>query len=306
MVLPEYPVLITGATSGLGKKSALKLAKCGANLLLGGRTRSKTVELVNYINKRTKGSAESFVADLSDLSAVRAAISSISEIPLAGIVANAGISTNTDRTSKQGYEITFAVNVLAHQLILRRLAGNIMDGGRIVIVSSGVHDPENKLARRAGIPIPRWIGTRKLALVNCESDVPEFDDGRLRYSTSKLGNILQARGVQSWLREQEQDVDVFAIDPGLMIDTGLSRDFPFLQRVILKTLGRLATPFVANMRLSSESARHITSLVRDAAWSGMGFAYLDGDKICQPSPDAQRDELVQELWDSSATLIGLS
>ena len=150
------------------------------------------------------------------------------------------------------------------------------------------------------------IGTRKLALVNSEYNVPEFDDNRLRYSTSKLGNVLQAQGVQNWLRDQGRDVDVFAIDPGLMIDTRLGRDIPALKRALLKATGLLATPFIDNMRLSSVSARHITSQMLDAGWSGKGFAYLDGDEIRPPSPDAQRDDLVQELWDSSAPLIGLT
>lgn len=46
---------------------------------------------------------------------------------------------------------------------------------------------------------------------------------RLRYSTSKLGNVLQARGLRARLRQQGRDIDVFAVDPGLMVDTDLGQ-----------------------------------------------------------------------------------
>lgn len=299
----EHAVLITGATTGLGRKTALTLAEQGARLLIGGRRRDAVASLVDHINTSTQGRAAPFVANLADLSELDAALDDIADQPLGGIIANAGISTARDLKTPQGFELTFAVNVLAHQLLLRRVAGNVADGGRIVIVSSGVHDPDNKLARRAGIPIPRWIGTRELALVNSMNIAPDFDDGRLRYSTSKLGNVLQARAVQAWLREQRRDVDVFAIDPGLMVDTQLARDYPAPQRAVLKTLGRLATPFVANMRLSSVSAGHIASLILDAQWSGMGFAYLDGGDVRSPSPDAQDDALMNEFWAVSSALL---
>ncbi len=262
--------------------------------------------MVTRINSTTRGWARPFIADQTDLEGLRAALDAIGETRLSGIVANAGISTDRDLTSKQGYELTFAVNVLSHQLILRTLGEQLDEGGRIVIVSSGVHDPHNQLARRAGVPIPKWIGTRALALANLPpSQGHGFEDGRLRYSTSKLGNILQARGIQRWLREQGRDVDVFAIDPGLMVDTQLARDYTLLQRVVLKVIGRLATPFVANMRTSAESAGHIASLLLDDDWSGRGFAYLDGDQVRPPSSDAQSDELMQELWDACPQLLAV-
>src|SRR5690606_19077332 len=102
--------------------------------------------------------------------------------------------------------------------------GQIVDGGRIVVVSSGVHEPDHKLARRAGMPAPRWVGIRKLALPDEAEPAERVSDWRQRYSTSKLGNVLQARGLQARLRAQGRQIDVFAIDPGLMVDTDLGRE----------------------------------------------------------------------------------
>lgn len=300
----EHPVLITGATAGLGRQTALALSRLGRPLLIGGRNTDAVSSLTTDI-ERSGVEARPFVADLSDLQDVRRAIDDLDGMRLHGIVANAGITTLRDARSADGFELTFAVNVLAHQLILRRLAPQIVDGGRIVVVSSGVHEPDNKLARRAGVPVPNWVGTRNLAMPDQAPEASQLAAGPSRYSTSKLGNVLQARGIQAQLRRDGRVVDVFAIDPGLMVDTELARELPALLRPVFRGMGRMLTPFVANMRLSTVSAGHIASLIEDAKWQGCGFAYLDGDRVKQPSPDAQREDLMADLWEESAALIGL-
>lgn len=254
----------------------------------------------------TKVSARAFVADLADLASVRRAIAQFGSEPLHGIVANAGIQTKTDGRSADGFELTFAVNVLAHQVILCALAGQIVDGGRIVVVSSGVHEPDHKLARRAGMPAPRWVGIRKLALPDEAEPAERVSDWRQRYSTSKLGNVLQARGLQARLRAQGRQIDVFAIDPGLMVDTDLGREFPAPLRIALRGVGRIAMPFVDNMRLSPVSAGHIASLIEDPRWQGQGFAYLDGNHVKPPSDDALDDALVDRFWSESASLLQMT
>ncbi|MEM6926880.1 MAG: SDR family NAD(P)-dependent oxidoreductase, partial [Myxococcota bacterium] len=256
----DHPILVTGATGGLGRRLALDLAMRGASVLVGGRRPDAVNALCEQIDRRTPGRAAPFVADLADLDAVRSALDALSGPSLRGIVTNAGISTVREDRSTQGYEITFAVNVLAHQLILCRLTPRVVDGGRVVVLSSGVHDPDNRLARSAGIPVPRWVGTRGQALPESLPEDERLDSGPLRYSTSKLTNVLQARGLQSRLRDAGRDIDVFAVDPGLMIDTGLAREVPAVLRMILRPIGYLATPFVGNMRFSWVTSRMLTGL----------------------------------------------
>ena len=207
--------------------------------------------------------------------------------------------------SEDGFELTFAVNVLAHQKRLLALADHVVDGGRVVVFSSGVHEPDHPLARRAGIPAPRWVGTRHLALPDQAPPDCVLDPGPARYSTSKLGNVLQARGLQQWYREHERDVDVFAVDPGLMVDTELSRDTPAPARWAVRVIGRVLTPFIANMRLSTTTAEYLVSLVADARWRGTGFQYFDDLSPKPPSVDALRDDRVEELWLASAELLNL-
>ncbi len=298
------PVLITGATGGLGKNTALALARRGYPLLVGGRRRETTEVLCRQISSDHGVEAEPFIADLASLSALRAAMEALGNQPLSAIVTNAGITTREDARSEDGFEITFAVNVLAHQELLLSLADQVVDGGRIVVLSSGVHEPDHKLARRAGIPVPRWVGTRNLALPDQAPDDLRLELGPVRYSTSKLGNVLQARGLQKWLRERERDIDVFAVDPGLMVDTDLAREAPSGARLMFRAVGYLLTPFIGNMRLSTTTAEYLCSMVQDEKWHGRGFQYFDGLDAKDPSPDALRDELVEELWRDSAVLLG--
>lgn len=296
-------VLITGATAGLGRKAAYQLALAGHDVIVGGRRPEAVRAVCASIEAGTGRRALPFVADLASLEEVRAALRGLDGVPLQGIVANAGITTLRDARSADGFELTFAVNVLSHQLLLCALADQLVDGARVVVVSSGVHEPSNQLARRAGIPVPRWVGTRELARPDDAAPEARLEDGRQRYSTSKLANVLQARGLQAKLRQRGQNVDVFAIDPGLMVDTQLARELPAPLRVVFQALGRLATPFVDNMRTSDTSAAHICALVTDPSWRDQGFAYLDGDHVKPPSDDALRDDLVAELWRDTQPMI---
>ncbi|MEL6985065.1 MAG: SDR family NAD(P)-dependent oxidoreductase [Actinomycetota bacterium] len=302
------PVLITGATGGLGLRTALELASAGRTVVVGGRRADAVDDVIDQITS-SGGSARPFVADLADLDTLRTAaeqlVVDLDGQPLGGIVANAGLTLDRHQESVQGYELTFAVNVLAHQLLLGLLIPELADGGRVVIVASGVHDPDNKLARRAGVPVPVWVGANDSAHPKRSERADLLADTRLRYANSKLANVLQARALQHRLRQAGRSVDVFAVDPGLMVDTDFARSYPRPLRVILRAVGTAATPFVDNMRLSTTSARHLTRLVVDPALAGTGFQYVDGDQSKPPSPDAQNDDLAESLFVDANQLVGL-
>ncbi len=296
-------VLVTGATSGLGRNTARALAARGTPLAIGGRRRDAVHALCAELRSTHGAEALPFVADLADLQSVHAAVDAVADRAFAGLIANAGVSTLADARTAQGFELTFGVNVLAHQAILDRLAPSVVEGGRIVVLSSGVHEPDNQLARRAGVPVPRWVGARHLALPDEAPPERRLAPGQIRYSTSKLANVLQARALQLHLRQAGRDVDVFAIDPGLMVDTELARELPALLRPVLRGIGYALTPFVGNMRLSTTTARCLVSLLRDPRWSGQGFRYLDGLHAKDPSEDALRDDWMHELRATTAQLL---
>ncbi len=307
---PSGAVFVSGATGGLGRNVARELAANGRHVVVAGR-RPDAVEAVVDEIVSSGGSASVFVADLADLDDLNRTIDQALENdelpPLHGIVANAGISTtDTLTTSAQGFDLTFGVNVLAHQLLLHRLSPHLMQGCRIVIVSSGVHHPGNKLARRLRIPLPTWVGTEKLAFQQAQTGSDFITDGPGRYSTSKLANVYQARELQRRLDAVGLDPEVFALDPGLMVDTDLARDAPALARFLLRLVGRAVTPFVDNMRLSADTASMVRELLDSHRFVDVGFEYIDDGHPEPLASLALDDDNAAELWETASRLVEAS
>src|SRR3954471_20949904 len=128
-------VLITGATDGLGRAVAERLAADGARVLVHGRDEQRLAAI----------GGETFLADLSSLDEVRRLAEDVerSTDELHVLISNAGIGTGrpderTRQTSRDGHELRFAVNYLAGFALTLRLLGLLRAGApaRIVNVAS--------------------------------------------------------------------------------------------------------------------------------------------------------------------------
>jgi NAD(P)-dependent dehydrogenase (short-subunit alcohol dehydrogenase family) len=139
-------VLITGATSGLGRGVAVELARAGATILLHGRDQARTAAALADIRSQTGNERVlSYLADLGSLAQVRRLADEVlaRNQQLDVLINNAGIGTgkrgeNRRELSQDGYELRFAVNYLSHFLLTRLLGPRILRSapGRIVNVSS--------------------------------------------------------------------------------------------------------------------------------------------------------------------------
>ncbi len=137
--------------------------------------------------------------DLADLASANAACDAIiAKVGPGGIAAlslNAGLnSTIHADASKDGYEIHFAVNHLAHVLIADRLVPYVESDGRVVITSSVTHDPEAFCL--IGIERAEWQDPYIFADPHKSQDyvkTGDLDRGEARYSVSKLCNVMHAR-----------------------------------------------------------------------------------------------------------------
>src|SRR3712207_4442576 len=113
-------ILVTGATDGLGKRVARELAGKGATVLLHGRNSERLEAALEDIRKET-GSERlgSYLADLSSLAQVRAVAERIlsDQVRLDVLINNAGVIVRERKESEDGFELTFAVNYLAHFLL---------------------------------------------------------------------------------------------------------------------------------------------------------------------------------------------
>ena len=143
--LSEQTVLVTGATDGLGRALAEDLAAAGATVLVHGRDDERGARTVREITAATGNrDVRWYRADLSELAQVAALADRVArDHPrLDVLVANAGIGGGERETSRDGYELRFAVNYLACYLLTRRLlpavraAAAAAGSARIVLVSS--------------------------------------------------------------------------------------------------------------------------------------------------------------------------
>ncbi len=133
--------LVTGATNGIGKATALALARQGARVIIHGRHPNRLEETLTELRAATGNPAlNSVCADFASLAQVAALAAELRrEFPgLKVLINNAGLLTDHRQLSVDGFELTFAVNVLAPFLLtlglLDTLRGNAP--ARIVNVAS--------------------------------------------------------------------------------------------------------------------------------------------------------------------------
>lgn len=137
-------VLITGATSGIGKETALALAKMGAQVVVHGRNLAKTKQVVDEIRQASGNEKVTFImADFSSLSAVKKLAVEFKERfdRLDVLINNAGGYFDEEILTPEGHEMTFQVNFLAHFLLTELLSDLLKKSApaRVIHVSSMAH-----------------------------------------------------------------------------------------------------------------------------------------------------------------------
>lgn len=143
----DRTILLTGATSGLGRAVADTLANQDVRLILHGRD-AQRLEAVATELTAAPAQIELVQADLSDLTQVQRLADDVAELTahLDVLVHNAGVGKGADDTrqlSADGYELRFAVNHLAPFALTQRLLPLLEVGApsRIVNVASGAQQP---------------------------------------------------------------------------------------------------------------------------------------------------------------------
>lgn len=134
--LDGVDALVTGATGGLGRPIAEKLAARGARVICAAR--SSAAPIVEGIEARG-GRAIDRPVDLADLASIDALVEAI-ERPLGLVVLCAGVVPARSRPTAQGFDLMIGVNYLASAYLTERLrdAGKLVRG-RVVVVASESH-----------------------------------------------------------------------------------------------------------------------------------------------------------------------
>jgi NAD(P)-dependent dehydrogenase (short-subunit alcohol dehydrogenase family) len=265
--------IITGPTSGIGRRTALDVAKHGTAVLVG-RDREKLGPLQKEIVQKG-GNAVSVVCDLSDISSVQRAAAEIVSLnlPLAGLVNNAGIMQMRPTKNARGWDMSYATNHLGPFVLTEALMPHLPDGANVVFVVSAVEDPERKPAVSAGFRGARYISAEASARGEWKpggSTKPGFD----AYATSKQAMLAAA---VAFGRESPR-LHINAIEPGFNPTTGLGGDdvsplVRFVQRFVVPPLVPLLMPFIRILSTPKRAAREITKVLIDA--SGRTGVYFD-------------------------------
>jgi retinol dehydrogenase-14 len=267
-------VVLTGASSGIGRAAALAWANQGARLRLVGRDPAKLDDVVGAA-QALGAEAVGLRCDFEDLRSVRDLADALlaRDEPLHVLVNNAGAWYAEPRRSKDGYEATFAVNHLAPflltQLLLPRL--RVSDGDRRVVhVGSRVHLQAGQTATPMGrvvhllnlLGVPAGARGARLAIDTLDSiDHQEGYRGLEAYAQSKLAQLVCALE----LARREPDIASNVVHPG-SVATDVTRDSRFLTAVMPVARWVLKTP--------EQGAATLTHAASDPRLRGVSGRYF--------------------------------
>ena len=273
-------IVVTGATSGLGKASATTLARLGARVILVGRDEHKTRSVVAEIETTTgSNSVHHQIADLSLLADVRKlADRLLSEEPTIHVlINNAGTLFNERSVTSEDIESTLATNLLGHFLLTNMLIPKLIESApaRIINVSSG------------------GMYGQRLSVSNLQNDRGEYK-GAAAYARAKRGQVILT---ELWAEQLEgRGVTVNAMHPGWADTPGVEHSLP--------TFHKITRPL---LRAPSEGADTIVWLAAsDEPASESGLFWHDR----QPRPThktkrtRERFKSRRELWDALSEISG--
>jgi NAD(P)-dependent dehydrogenase (short-subunit alcohol dehydrogenase family) len=260
-------ILVTGSTDGIGKQTALELAREGHQVFIHGRDESRVKNAITELSEES-GNAhlKGIVADLGSLDAVgRLAATIGSETDTLDIlINNAGVLSKRFVLSHDGLELTFAINHLAHFYLTNRLLPLIRNSqnGRIINVSSDVHSKERN--------------------IQFEKDHNRYDGVR-EYGVSKLCNILFTYKLARDLKNE--GITCNCLHPGV-INT----------KMLIETWGAIGNSLEKGAETSvylalSEKVAHITG------------KYFKNKREVKSAPISYNIEVQEELWRVSEEII---
>ena len=269
--------LITGGTSGLGFESARALAQAGYTVLLTGRSLAVAEQACAKVGPQCTPLELELESPASIVACAERAAALAPAIDV--LMCNAGIMVQGKRRVVNGIEQHFAVNHLAHFLLVDRLRPNVLAApqGRVVMVASSAY----KWAPPAGIEFDNLDGARG------------FTPNRA-YGQSKLANALFSLRLSREFAGTRATSN--SLNPGPS-DTALWRHFPWWQRALL-------APFKKKLLKSAEEAAktqiHVAMAPELAQVSGK---YFEQCLEKEPPPQVRDERLADELWRVSSELL---
>jgi NAD(P)-dependent dehydrogenase (short-subunit alcohol dehydrogenase family) len=278
-------VLVTGANQGIGKETALGLARMGATVVMTSRDPGKgQAALADVLARSGSDKVELMLADFASFDSIRklAAEFQAKHDRLDVLVNNAGAIITTRGKTADGFETTFGVNHLGYFLLTNLLLDTIRRSapGRIVNVASNGH-------------------------LRARMDFDDLDSQRGRYSAmtaytrSKLANVLFTYELAR--RLQSTGVTANCLHPGV-VRSGFGKNNDGYPKLIFQAFQLVARPFLKSNEDGAATSIYLASSPEVEGVTGKYFANCRET----PSSAASHDEAAQrKLWEISEELCGL-
>lgn len=272
-------VLITGANSGIGKETAIALARKGAQIIMLCRNEEKSKNAINEIKERANTEqVDLIIADLSNQDSIFSAVTQFKQKydHLDVLINNAGSILRNRKETLEGYEMTFAVNHLGHFIMTLLLLDTLIKSSpsRIINVSSAAHR----------------FGKINFENINLEGSYSSFR----AYSNSKLANVLFTYELAR--RLEGLGVTVNALHPGT-VNSNFGRG-QFSK--ILTPFMALSTLFMINPEKGAETSVYLASSDEVKDISGKYFKKCKAIKSSKESYDKENQI---KLWKLSLEMV---
>ena len=300
--LANRVILITGGTSGLGLETAHVLYRTGAHIFITSRDDEKGAEARQQIEADSghgAGKLDVLLLDMQSLDSVRQCAADFlrHSSQLNVLICNAGVATESLERTKDGLEMQFGVNHIAHfllfQLLKPALLASSTPGGhsRVVLVSSSGHAASGVLFDDLDLSkrgYDKWIS----------------------YSQAKTANIYMATEIER--RYGSSGLHGLPLHPGAIMDTNMSRDMNDADYDKLKH----------DLKNEAKSVHQGAATQVWAAvsreWEGKGGRYLEALKVAVPKEQesgeqgccgyaahAYDEDSAERLWEVSLQIVGM-
>jgi len=283
--MKDKTILITGASSGIGRATAVDLARRGTRLLLQGRTPARCQEALDEIRQAASGAPpELLEADLASLDEVRGLARDVAARTdhLDMLLNNAGLTLTSRQQTPDGFEKTFAVNHLAPFLLTGLLLPLLRnaDAARIVNVASGAH-------RFGRLDLDDLQNERRYATMRV-------------YGQSKTANILFTDELAR--RLEGTGITANSLHPG-MIRSNLGRGNGAALDRLHDLINVVLYPFFKTPERGARTSLHL--LTSDAVADVTG-RYFANERPSRPAAHATNPDTARRLWEISEQLTGLA
>lgn len=274
--------IVTGANSGIGKATAMELARLGAYVVMICRNEEKAQQVREHITSSTGNpGVEVMLADFAYQYEIREVADRFRNKfdKLDVLINNAGMIPSKRTETIDGIEKTFAVNHLGPFLLTNLLMDQLLAApqARIITVSSEVHRLGASIFHLANLQLEEGYSPRKA------------------YGLSKLCNIMFTHELAQ--RLEDSNITANALHPGV-VRTRLASEASWLMKFFFS----IGKPFMKSPEKGAETSLYLAT---SDEVSGISGRYFKNKKEVKPADIAFDDELTRQLWEISESLTKL-